>query len=243
MIFDFTGSTAWVTGGTRGIGRAIAEGLALGGCEVLITGTGSAPAWLSTNGPIHFARLDLTEPGGVDRFLQVFGLGRRTPDILVNNAGIHHPQGITDLQDSVWEEILGVNLTGAMLLTRHAADKMATRGSGKIVNVASIAGVVSRSGSAAYSASKAGLIGFTRAVALDLAPHGVLVNALCPGTTRTDMIELLSDEKVRAIQDSIPLGRLGEPGEIATVALFLLSPLNSYITGQTVVVDGGLTTQ
>jgi len=219
---------AIVTGGNRGIGAAIGDELFNHGYEVVRT---------STN------QLDYMDALSVVRFLKFVKEFDRI-DVLVNNAGINIVNHINTIRDVDWDKVLQVNLTGAMKLTRAVAMKMVAHGEGRILNIASIYGLVSASERAAYSASKAGLIGFTRAVALDLAPWGILVNALCPGFTNTELTRsVLTGDEIDVLEREIPLGRLATPEEIAKVAYFLCSDENTYITGQSIVVDGGYTTQ
>ena len=291
---SFSGKTALVTGGTRGIGRAIAGLLAELGSDVIYTGTGrqsgihegrkfirsrpqhraihgadgawplsmtptKTPAFGSTELTIPrepsraksrdrpgmatgFIRLDLSNDMSVKRFLAAL---KKIPkiDILVNNAGINVIEPIQDLQMESWDEIIKVNLTGPALLMKEVSAKMIENGrGGRIVNVSSIFGLVSRSKRDSYSASKAGLIGLTRAAALDLAPYGILVNALCPGFTLTDLTRsILSKDEMKRLSSEIPLGRFAREEEIAASAVFLCSDLNTYITGQAIAVDGGFT--
>jgi 3-oxoacyl-[acyl-carrier protein] reductase len=233
---DFSGKTVVVTGGTRGIGRAMVQQLREQGAEVFFTGTA-----VSVSGKENgFVPLDLEDEASISRFA---GFIESLPrlDALINNAGINKIDLVTEIKDEDWERIMRVNLTGAQRLTREASRKMISGGiPGRILNISSIFGVVSRSRRAAYSASKAGLIGFTRAAALDLASKNILVNALCPGFVETELTRsILSAGEMKELAEKVPLKRLAQPGEIARFAVFLCSPLNSAITGQAVVVDGG----
>ncbi|MFA4905574.1 MAG: SDR family NAD(P)-dependent oxidoreductase [Candidatus Margulisiibacteriota bacterium] len=225
---DFKNKTAVVTGSTRGIGKSIADLLGEHGCHVVRTGTKSDSV------------LDLTDDASVKAFLA--GLEKlEAVDILVNNAGINFVEPIDGISEDQWQRIMKVNLTGAMLLMKAVSKKMivAARG-GKILNMSSIFGLISRAGRDSYSSSKAGLIGLTRAAAIDLAPHNILVNALCPGFTFTDLTRsMLSGEEMKALADEIPIKRMAEEAEIAKAAIFLCSDLNTYMTGQVLVVDGG----
>ncbi len=243
MIMDFTGKTAIVIGGTRGIGRKISELLLQSNCTVFISGTSSSPYWCEDIPTCNFIKLDLSNESHLKTFqLKISSID--TLDILVNNAGIHIPQSIFDIDDNDWDKVLKINLEGPMRIIRYLALKLKASGKGKIVNISSIAGVISRPGSNTYSASKTGLIGLTRACALDFAPYNILVNALCPGQTQTDMINnILTEDQKEYILSSIPLKRFATIDEIANFALFLCSDLNTYITGQTIVVDGGITAQ
>lgn len=237
---DFSGKTALVTGGTRGIGRAVAELLFLSGCRVIYTGTRPQDSLKSsTTGKIYW-QLDLNDPEGVDSFLKRMRK-LESLDILVNNAGINIIEPIDRVEIENWDKIIRVNLTGAMLLIREAAGLMRkNKTRGRILNISSIFGIVSKSGRASYSASKAGLLGLTRAAALDLAKDGILVNALCPGFTLTDLTRsILSAKEIETLSREIPAGRFAKEEEIAQAAVFFCSEMNTYITGQAVVVDGG----
>lgn len=240
-MIDFTGKTAIVTGGSRGIGSGIVSLLCDCGCEVIYTGTGRPPA-VSVNGA-RYEQLDLSYPDSIGRFVaQVIGALPRI-DVLINNAGVNAVQSIDVLDIADWERIVAVNLTGAMRLTRETAKLMKEQPEGgKILNISSIFGIVSREKRSSYSASKTGLIGLTLASALDLAEYGILVNALCPGFTETELtFEILSPDERESLSSTVPLRRFAEVSEIAKVAVFLVSDLNGYMTGQTVIVDGGVT--
>lgn len=222
------GKRAVVTGATRGIGLAIADLFKELGAEVVSTGTKD---------------LDLDNATSIDSFLARL---RKLPsiDILVNNAGVNKIAAVDEIERKDWDRILQVNLTGPMLLTREVARLMKkSKKGGRILNISSIYGVVSRAKRNAYSASKFGLIGLTKASALDLAAHGILVNALCPGFVLTDLTKsMLSPKEIKTLSNQVPLGRFGKESEIASAAAFLCSDLNTYITGQTIVIDGGFTT-
>lgn len=238
---DFNDKIAIVTGGTRGIGRSISSLLIESGCRVIYTGTKEEP-----DDPIKggiYEQLDLTNITCVGQFEKE--VINETPDldILINNAGVNIIESIDAIQDKHWEKLITVNLTGTMRMTRASAKMMKKRGNGgKVLNVSSIFGVISKEKRDSYSASKAGVIGLTRASALDLAPYNILVNALCPGFTLTELTSsILSKKEIENMAQNVPLGRFAEVSEIARTALFLCSDLNTYITGQTIVVDGGVT--
>ncbi len=242
QFFGLQGKTAIVTGGTRGIGRAMTELFLECGATVIYTGVHPAPEQ-----PISGARyeaLDLADKKSVERLCsEVLGVLPRL-DILVNNAGIQIRSALEDIRDEDWHRLHTVHLTGPMELMRAAAPRMRSGGWGRVVNIASIWGVISKPTRTSYSAAKTGLIGLTRAAALDLAPDGILVNAVAPGLVNTEMTAAsLSPEERRAIMLQIPLGRFADPQEIARVVVSLCSPLNTIITGQTIVVDGGFTIQ
>jgi 3-oxoacyl-[acyl-carrier protein] reductase len=218
--------TVLVTGASRGIGRAIAAGLAADGWNVL------APSR---------AEFDLATPESVEKFCA--GLqARASVDALVNNAGINLLNPIAALKDDDWAAMLQVNVTAPRKLIQAVSAGMVSRRWGRIVNISSVFSLVSRSGRSAYSTTKAAINGFTRAAAIELGPEGILVNAVCPGYVETDMTYVNnSPETIEAIKQTIPLRRLAAPEEIARLVAFLCSDANSYLTGQTIVVDGGFT--
>ncbi len=239
-VFNFKGQTALVTGGTKGIGRAIAGQLAKGGAKVIITG--QSAVFKAPVGYVYWP-LDLSDSHSVEVFLQKVARLQRL-DILVNNAGTNIVEPIDEITLEHWTKVLNVNLTGAMLVAQQAAVLMKKRKSGRILNISSIFGLISRARRNAYSASKAGLIGLTRASALDLAGHGIMVNALCPGFVLTDLTKrILSAAEQAQLKAQIPVGRFGREEEIAQAAAFLCSSSNTYITGQAIVIDGGVSIQ
>lgn len=216
----------FITGAARGIGQAIARRFAAAGFEVTSPGR---------------AELDLTDPAKVEEYLQ-----RRSPeaDVLVNNAGQNAIQRIAELGVRDWRETYDVNTTAPFLLIRHFAPRMAAAGGGRIVNVSSSYSLVARRGRAAYSASKAALNALTRTAALEFAVSRVLVNAVCPGFVDTDLTRANNTpEQLDALRSGIPLDRLASPEEVAEAVFFLGSDANTYMTGQTIVVDGGFTIQ
>lgn len=242
MKIDFSKKTAIVTGGTRGIGKSIVSLLLESGCYVIYTGTKKQPTSSIKDG--QYEQLDLSDEKSTDRFVKKIIDKTSRIDILVNNAGINIVEPIDEIQDENWEKVLAVNLTGSMRLMRAVAKVMKNGHGGRILNVSSIFGCVSKAKRNSYSASKFGLIGLTRSSSLDLAPHNILVNAICPGFTSTELtMSILTKEEIKKLSKQIPMGRFAEVEEIAKVAVFLCSDLNSYITGQTLVVDGGFISQ
>jgi len=222
-----TAHKALVTGGGRGIGLAICRALESRGVVVV------APSRAS---------LDLLDPASIERFAAQHAADGI--DILVNNAGINRLNALEHVRDDDWAAMLQVNLTGPFKLIQAFAPHMAARGWGRIVNVSSIFSIVTRQRRAAYSAAKSALNGVTRAAAVELAPKKILVNALCPGYVNTELTRKNnSPADLEAIARTIPLGRLAEPSEVAAVAAFLCSEDNGYITGQTIVADGGFVCQ
>jgi NAD(P)-dependent dehydrogenase (short-subunit alcohol dehydrogenase family) len=216
-----------VTGAARGIGRAIAERYRTDGWEVI------APTR---------AELDLANSAAVDAYAR--GLAVRGIDAIVNNAGENRIASIVDLERAVWERILAINVTAPFLLLQQLAPAMAERGWGRIVNISSVYSIVSRPGRVAYSASKAALNGLTRTAALEYGNRGVLVNAVCPGFVETDMThQNNTPEQIAWLQSLVPLDRLATPAEIADFVHMLGSDRNSYVTGQSLAIDGGFLVQ
>lgn len=226
-----------VTGGTRGVGVAIARDLRNAGMRVWVTGTspeGHAPAGC------RYLACDFTETAQVENLCRT--ASKLGFDVLVNNAGINKIGPIEGYDPADFERILRVNLDAAFRLCRAVMPGMRRKRFGRVLNVTSVFGVVSREGRAAYSASKFGLFGMTRALALEYAPHGVLVNALAPGFVETDMTRsILGAKGMKEMAARVPMKRLAQPGEIARAARFLVGPDNTYLTGQQIVVDGGYT--
>lgn len=215
---------ALVTGASRGIGAAIAQILAEREIEVLAPGRGE---------------LNLLNPESIERYI---GSHQNSAiDILVNNAGINIVSPFGDVKDGDWQAMTQVNLTAPMKLIQGFAPGMKAAGWGRIANISSLFGLITRAQRATYSATKSALNGLTRTVAVELAPYSVLVNAVCPGYVETDLTRANnSPAELAAIAQSIPLQRLAQPVEIARLVAFLCSEDNTYITGQTLVIDGGL---
>jgi 3-oxoacyl-[acyl-carrier protein] reductase len=217
--------TALVTGGARGIGAAIARRLEDSGYRII------APPRTA---------LDLASPASIDAYLAAHG--SQAVDVLVNNAGINTLRAIPEIDAKTWGEMLQVNLSAALRLTQAFAPGMAERGWGRILNVVSIFALVTRERRAAYSMTKAALAALTRTAAVEFGPRGVLVNALAPGYVDTELTRRNNPpDAIAAIEATIPLRRMAQASELAEVAAFLVSDANSYLTGQTVVVDGGFT--
>ena len=235
------GKVALITGGTRGLGKAMVDVFTRHGARVIFTGTSSSKS--TAHGSKAFWPLDLSSQTSIQEFRRRLQALPRL-DILINNAGINAISPIDQIREDDWQNIIQVNLTGAMVLMKEAAGLMKKNKSGHILNVSSIFGIISKARRNAYSASKAGLIGLTRASSLDLAPHGILVNAICPGFVNTDLTKRILSAKERAgLAAQVPMGRFGSEEEIALAAAFLCSNWNTYITGQTFVVDGGFSIQ
>ena len=251
-LFRLDGKVALVTGGGRGIGRAIAEALLEAGAAVAITArdegrakAAAAELAQKTQGRCLGLGLEVRDQGQVETVVArtIAELGGL--HILVNNAGVNIRESIWELRDESWEEIIATNLAGAMRCSRAAAEHMKEQGWGRIIVLGSILSVVGIPKRSAYASSKAGLLGLMRAMALDLAPFGVTVNALCPGVMKTEINRpILNDpEYLKDFLRQVPLGRLGEPAELGGAVVFLASEASSYVTGSALFVDGGWTTQ
>lgn len=250
-LFDLSARTALVTGGSRGLGLEIAEGLAEAGAHVWITARRAqwldpALAYLRERGAQADAfACDIGDPAQVDALVAHLAGRQVGIDILVNNAGLTWAAPPEQMPLDRWRQVLDVNLTAAFLLSRAFAPGMRAAGYGRIINVASIAGLVGTPASlmdaVGYSTSKAAVIGLTRDLAVKWAPDGITVNAVAPGFFRTRMSEAILDRHADAITGSTPMARIGREGELKGAVVFLASPAASYITGQILAVDGGTT--
>lgn len=243
MQIDLQGKVALVTGSTRGIGRAIAETLAEAGARVAIVGRDLARAESVAaeiaRGAKGFA-CDVSDTDQVSTLVTDVEAAFGTLDILVNNAGLTKDNVIMRLKDEDWDSVIDANLRGAFASIRAASRGMMKRRSGRIINISSVVGVIGNRGQANYAASKAGLIGLTKSVAKELASRNILCNAVAPGFIATDMTAALGDDQRQALESQIPLARLGSPADIASAVAFLASDHAAYITGQVLVVDGGM---
>jgi 3-oxoacyl-[acyl-carrier protein] reductase len=242
MKIDLTGRVALVTGSTRGIGRAIADTLASCGAKVAVVGRDKAKAdavALELPGAHGFA-CDVTRPAEVLALVEEVEKDFGSLDILVNNAGITKDNLMLRIKDEDWDAVLDSNLRSAFLAIRAASRGMMKRRWGRIVNISSVVGLMGNKGQTNYAASKAGLIGLTKSVAKELASRNILCNAIAPGFIETDMTGAMTAEARTALLTQIPLARLGTPADIAWTTAFLCSEYASYVTGQVLVVDGGL---
>jgi 3-oxoacyl-[acyl-carrier protein] reductase len=243
MKIDLSGRTALVTGSTRGIGRAIAESLAAAGARVAIVGRDEARSREAATAISEAAggfACDVSDPVSVAKLVETVEREFGAIDILVNNAGLTRDNILFRIKDEDWDAVMDTNLRGAFVAIRAAARGMMKRRWGRIINIASVVGLVGNKGQANYAASKAGLIGMTKSVAKELASRNILANVVAPGYIETDMTAAIADEAKAALFAQIPLGRLGTPQDIASLVTFLASDAAAYITGQTFVVDGGM---
>ena len=243
MTIDLTGKVAMVTGGSRGIGFAISERLCMAGAAVAVLNQSralEAAAELCGEGHAIGVRADVSSPDEVEKALTQVEQELGPVDILVNNAGITRDGLLVRMTEADWDAVMDTNLKGAFIVTKMVSRGMIKRRWGRIINITSVVGMSGNRGQANYAASKAGLIGFTKAVARELASRNVLVNAVAPGFIDTDLTKGLAEPARKALTDAIALGRLGTTGDVAGAVLFLASDLADYITGQVLVVDGGL---
>ena len=242
MNIDLSGRTAIVTGSTRGIGRGIAQLLSECGANVAIVGRdpSTADVVASTMKSAKGFGCDITDSAAVVALVEEVEKAYGGVDILVNNAGITRDNLLMRMKDEDWDAVLAANLKAAFVATRAVSRGMMKKRWGRVINVASVVGLIGNKGQANYAASKAGLIGFTKSVAKELASRNILANVVAPGFIETDMTAALTQEARDSLSKQIPLERLGKPNDIAGAVAFLASEYASYITGQVFVVDGGM---
>jgi 3-oxoacyl-[acyl-carrier protein] reductase len=242
-MFDLTGKAALVTGASGGIGGAIARALHGQGATVGLSGTRTGPleALAEELGErAHVLPCDLGDAAAVEALPKRAAAAMGAVDILVNNAGLTRDQLFMRMSDEDWSKVIEINLTSAMRLSRGVLRGMMKARWGRIVNVTSIVGVTGNPGQANYAASKAGMIGMAKSLAAEVAGRGVTVNSIAPGFIETAMTDKLNDEQKARIFQQIPAGRMGTAEEIAAAAVFLAAPEASYVTGQTIHVNGGM---
>jgi 3-oxoacyl-[acyl-carrier protein] reductase len=245
---DLVDRVAIVTGGSRGIGRAITLALAREGATVIpcarnterLSSLAAEAADLRYIGKIAPRGLDVTDAENVEKWVDGIATDYGRIDVLVNNAGITRDGLLMNMTDEQFDEVMNTNLRGVFVMTRAVSKYMVRARWGRIVNITSITGVMGNAGQSNYAASKAGVIGFTKSVAKELARRGVTCNAVAPGFIKTDMTNVLSDKVKEQVKPLIPLQRFGEPEEVAAAVLFLSLPAAGYINGQVLAVDGGL---
>jgi 3-oxoacyl-[acyl-carrier protein] reductase len=240
------GEFALVTGASRGIGRAIA--LALGAQGATVVGTATTPegaerigaalrdAGVTGDGLV----MNVTDQGSVDAALGAMAETFGAPSILVNNAGITRDNLLMRMKDAEWDQIIDTNLTSVYRLSKACLRTMSKARKGRIINISSVVAMSGNAGQANYAAAKAGMIGFTKSLAREVGSRGITVNCVAPGFIDTDMTRALNDQQRQALLGTIPLGRLGQPEEIASVVAFLASPAAAYVTGETIQVNGGM---
>ncbi len=245
--FDLSGKVALITGGSQGLGKAMARGLVEQGARVILASRDAAKLEESlrqvlegTNGEGRYIVVDLSLRGEADRLAREAEALWGRVDILINNAGTNRPESIDRITDEAWDQVLELNLTSVMALTRALTGGMKDRGWGRVIHIASIMATVSKEGRNGYSATKAALLGLARASALDLGAYGITVNCLSPGPFLTELPgKLLSDKDKAVFAAHTAVGRWGEPEELVGAAVLLASPAGAYITGTNLVVDCG----
>ena len=242
-----SGKVALVTGGSRGIGRAIAIRLAAEGAKVAVNYAGNKAAAEEVKaiiekqgGTAHLIQADVSDASAACEMVERIHAELGGLDILVNNAGITRDTLLIRMKDEDFDAVIGTNLKGVYACTKAAAKIMTKQRSGRIVNLSSVVGEIGNIGQTNYAAAKAGVIGFTKAAAKEFAARGITVNAVAPGFIDTDMTAVLKDSIREKLIENIPLGALGKPEHVADAVIFLVSDAASYITGQTLNVDGGM---
>ena len=244
---DLTGKNAVVTGATRGIGFGIAKALAKSGASVACIGTNeeklnaSVAEIVADGGSAKAYICNVADSEAVAKTAEtIIADFNKKVDILVNNAGITRDMLMRRITDEQWNDVISVNLNGTVYVTRAFVEQMRRGKWGRIINISSISGLIGNKGQANYSASKAGVIGFTRTISKELANRNITANAICPGFIDTDMTAVLDEAYKQVILSNIPAGRMGTPEDIANAVLFFASPDSSFVTGQILTVDGGM---
>ena len=237
------GKIALVTGATRGIGKAIAESLVQSGAYVFGTatsenGAAAISAYLGENG--QGLVLNVTDQASIESVLETIAKEKGAPSILVNNAGVTKDQLLMRMKDDEWNDVILTNLTSVYALSKAVLRPMMKARSGRIINISSVVGITGNAGQTNYAAAKAGVIGFTKSMAKEVGSRGITINCVAPGFIDTDMTKDLPASVKDALLANIPLGRLGEPSEIAAAVAFLASESAGYITGETINVNGGM---
>lgn len=244
---NLTGKVALVTGASRGIGQATAVELAKAGADIIVNYIGSETVAQETVDKIEALgrkalkiKADVSNADEVQAMIEEAHAAFGHIDILVNNAGITRDGLLIRMKDSDWDDVLNINLKGVYLVSKAVSKIMVKQRAGRIINMTSVSGVTGNVGQANYAAAKAGVIGFTKTCAKELAARGITVNAVAPGFIETAMTDVLPEKIKEGIAATVPFGRMGQPEEIASVVTFLASDFASYITGQVLNVDGGM---
>jgi 3-oxoacyl-[acyl-carrier protein] reductase len=239
------GRVSLVTGASRGIGRAIAAALAAEGAHVVLGARDAArlaeavDAIRGAGGSAEALALDVADRASVEGAVASVLLSRGRIDHLVNNAGVTRDNLLLRMKDEEWQQVMATNLTGVFLCTQAALKPMLKQRSGRIVSITSVVGLGGNAGQANYAASKAGIVGFTKSVAREVASRGITANAVAPGFVETDMTAAMTDKAREAVLGAIPMGRVGRAEDVAAAVVFLVSDAAAYVTGQVLAVDGG----
>jgi 3-oxoacyl-[acyl-carrier protein] reductase len=247
LTADLSGQVAIVTGASRGLGKAIALELAANGARVACVArdkeklSRTVAEIAQAGGAAEAFTCDVKDRTTIDKVVDEVAEKWGRLDILVNNAGVTRDTLLPRMSDAEWDDVITTNLTGAFLFSRAASRHMMRARYGRIINISSVSGIMGNPGQSNYSASKAGLIGFTRSVSRELAGRKVTINAVAPGFIESDMTRTLGDMIIDEAKKRIPAKRLGTPDDVAAAVLYLASPAAAYVTGQVLVVDGGLT--
>jgi 3-oxoacyl-[acyl-carrier protein] reductase len=242
-MFDLTGKKALVTGATGGIGGAIAKALHAHGAHVGISGRNEEKLQVLSDAlrdRVSVLSADLSKPEEIERLVKAAEEGMGQIDILVNNAGLTRDNLSMRMKDEEWQEVIDVNMTATFKLAKAVQRGMMKRRDGRIINIASIVGVTGNPGQCNYVASKAGMIGWSKAMAQEIASRGITINCIAPGFIATAMTDALNDDQKATINAKIPAGKMGTSDDIAAAALYLASSEAGYVTGQTIHVNGGM---
>ena len=246
MEFGLTGRMGVVAGGSRGIGKAIAHALGQAGARVVGTATSAqgaaaiGDAFKAAGLDGRGAVLDVADPASVDALVADVAANEGGPSILVNNAGITRDNLLMRMKDDEWQQIIDTNLSSVFRMSKAVLRGMMKAKRGRIINIASVVGVMGNAGQSNYAAAKAGIIGFSKSLAREIGSRGITVNTIAPGFIDTDMTKALADDQRGALLSQVPLNRLGQPEDIAAAVVFLASAAGGYITGETLHINGGL---